>query len=184
MLLETARSQLLVVDMQAKLMPAILDGETILRNAGILVRAAGQLGLPITVTEQYPQGLGATLMPLREALASDTAVLSKLTFSAALEPAIADRIVRLMAQGRDQIVLCGVEAHICVLQSALGFKERGAHVFVVGDAVSSRSAHSMEAARFRLLQEDCRWITTEMAMFEWLERAGTDMFKTLSGLIR
>jgi nicotinamidase-related amidase len=184
MLLKAARSQLLVVDLQERLVPAIDEGDRVLHNVNLLVRGAERLGVPVTVTEQYPKGLGPTVAPVRDALGSDAAILPKTTFSAAEDPAAAERISGLAGAGRDQLVVCGVEAHVCVLQSALGFKRAGAEVFVVGDAVSSRSPHSVQAACARLLHAGCHWVTAEMALFEWMERAGTEAFRALSPLLK
>jgi nicotinamidase-related amidase len=184
MLLNAARSQLLVVDLQTRLVPAVTEGERVLDHVEILIRSAGRLRIPITVTEQYPKGLGSTVASVMEALPQDALVLPKMTFSAAFDEAIVERITGLMAAGRDQVVVCGTEAHVCVLQSALGFLERGASVFVVGDAVSSRSPHNVAAACARLLHAGCYWVSTEMAVFEWMERAGTEDFKALSPLLK
>ena len=184
MLLDAAQSHLLVVDIQERLMPAIHDGERIVRHAGILIAAAERLGIPITVTQHYPKGLGSTVPAVAERVPEGAAVLSKLAFSGADDEAIADRVTALAGAGRNQLVICGAEAHVCVLQTALRFKERGHPVFVVGDAVSSRSPHSAAAACARLLHADCNWVTTEMVVFEWLRRAGTDEFRALSALIK
>jgi nicotinamidase-related amidase len=184
MLMNAKRSHLLVVDLQARLMPAIHDGDAVLRNVGVLLQAAARLGVPVTVTEQYPKGLGSTVPSVAEILPPRTVVLPKTSFSAAGDPAISERIAALRGEGRDQLVICGAEAHICVLQSALGFKNTGLEVFVVADAVSSRSPHSVAAACARLLHAGCHWATTEMVAFEWMERAATDDFRALSPLFR
>jgi len=184
MLLTAKRSHLLVVDVQARLMPAIHEGDAVLRTIGLLLQSAARLGVPTTVTEQYPKGLGPTVATVSEALASDATVLPKTSFSAAGDPAIAARVAALRGEGRDQLVICGVEAHICVLQSALSFKQAGLEVFVVADAVSSRSPHSITATCARLLHAGCHWVTTEMVAFEWMERAATEDFRALSPLFR
>lgn len=184
MLLSSSRSHLVVIDLQARLMPAILTGDTIVEGARILLKAAEHLGVPVTVTEQYPKGLGPTVESVIAALPMDALVLPKTSFSAAGDQAIMERVAALRAERRDQVVICGAEAHVCVLQSALGFKSAGLEVFVVGDAVSSRSAHSISAASTRLLHAGCHWVTTEMVVFEWLERAATDDFRTLIPLIK
>ncbi len=184
MLLSAQRSQLIVVDVQARLMPAIAEADQLLANATILLKAARTLGVPVTVTEQYPKGLGTTVESVTEALPPDAVVLPKITFSAAGDAAIAERIAVLRGEGRDQLVICGAEAHVCVLQTALAFRNAGLNVFVVADAVSSRSAHSVNAACARLLHADCHWVTTEMVLFEWMERAGTYDFRSLSALIK
>ncbi len=184
MLLNASRSHLLVVDVQARLMPAIHDGDLALKNINTLLQAASRLGVPVTVTEQYPKGLGPTVASVTEALPAGTPVLSKTSFSAAADPATAEHVARLRGEGRDQLVICGAEAHICVLQSALGFKTTGLEIFVVADAVSSRSPHSVSAACARLLHAGCHWVTTEMAAFEWMERAATEDFRALSPLFK
>ena len=184
MMMNASRSHLVVIDIQARLMPAIPDAEAVIRNSNILLQAAARLGIPVTVTEQYPKGLGTTAESITEALPIDAVVLPKTTFSATGDEAIMERVAALRAEGRNQVVICGAEAHVCVLQSALGFRNAGLEVFVVGDAVSSRSAHSVSAACARLLHAGCHWVTTEMALFEWMERAATDDFRALAPLIR
>lgn len=184
MLLTASRSQLVAVDMQERLAPAVQDGEAVARRAGILLRAAAALQVPVTVTEQYPKGLGPTVASVAGLVPPGSAVLPKMEFSAARNPAIADRLAALRGEGRDQVVLCGMEAHVCVLQTALVLRENGFGVFVVGDAVSSRAHPSVSAACARLLHAGCHWVTTEMVVFEWLEQAGTDEFRALSALIR
>ena len=184
MLLDAKHSQLLVVDLQARLMPAIHDGEAVLRNVRILLEAAKHLGIPVTVTEQYPHGLGATVPPVQEALPPDAVTLAKTSFSAARAPASAERLAALRGSGLHQLVVCGTEAHVCVLQSALEFRNTGLDVYVAADAVSSRSQHSVAAACARLLHAGCHWVTTEMAVFEWMGEAATEDFRALAPLLR
>lgn len=165
-------------------MPAINEADRVLRQAGILLQASQRLGIPITVTEQYPKGLGSTVAAVTDHVPNDAATLPKMTFSAMGDAETRTRFESLRASGRPQAVLCGTEAHVCVLQTALDLKTAGFDVFVVGDAVSSRSAHSVSAACARLLHAGCHWVTTEMVVFEWMERAGTDAFRALSRLIK
>jgi nicotinamidase-related amidase len=184
MLLDATRSHLVVVDVQQRLLPAILEGDKLLPRILILLRSAERLGVPVTVTEQYPKGLGPTVDFVRKALPTNAVVLPKVSFSAARDSVIAERVEELKSQGRDQLVICGTEAHVCVLQTALGFRSAGFEVAVVSDAVSSRAAESVSAACARLLHAGCHWVTTEMAVFEWLAHAGTDDFRALSTLIK
>jgi len=184
MLMNAERSHLIVVDLQARLMPAILDGETIIPRVNILSKAAARLGIPVTVTEQYPQGLGPTVSAVLESVPGDAVVLTKTSFSAAGDRATAERVTSLRGRGLNQLVICGVEAHVCVLQTALGFRNAGFDVFVVADAVSSRSAHSVSAACARLLHAGCHWVTTEMVVFEWMGEAGTEDFRALAPLFK
>jgi len=180
MLIEREKSCLLIVDVQEKLAPAMAESAAVIRNAGILMQAAARLAVPLVVSEQYPQGLGATVPELR-ALAPDSARIAKLSFSCAADPALQQRIEEAQ---RSLLVIAGMEAHVCVLQSALGFRRAGYGVVVVADAVSSRMPANREAALQRLRENGVEVATTEMVLFEWLGQAGTPEFKELSRLIR
>lgn len=185
MLMKAVSSQVVVIDVQEKLLPAMMNPENVLSRIEILAAAARRLAVPALITEQYPRGLGKTCAPVLEAFGNEAALLEKLTFSAAQEDACAAHLARIAhTQNRRQIVLCGIESHVCVLQSALDFVASGYEVFVVTDAVSSRAAASMEFAFRRMERAGASLVTTEMVVFEWLQRAGTDDFRTLSKLIR
>ena len=180
MLLSSERSVLVVVDIQEKLMPAIAESSRVARNAATLLKAAALLGVPAFATEQYPKGLGPTAASLRALLPPD-GVVEKITFSAAREPAFMDRLERL---GRRQIVLAGSEAHVCVMQTALSLLELGFEVVLVADAVSSRVPANAELGIARMRAAGATIVSTEMVLFEWLERAGTPAFKAVLELIR
>ena len=180
MLIERDRSCLLVVDVQEKLAPAITDAAAVVGNAAILLRAAARLEVPVLLSEQYPKGLGATL-PELAALAPESARVAKLAFSCAADPGLQQRVKET---GRSLLVICGMEAHVCVLQSALGFRQAGYRTVVVADAVSSRTPANREAALQRLRENGVEVATTEMVVFEWLGQAGTPEFKELSRLIK
>jgi nicotinamidase-related amidase len=180
MLLSAQSSQLLIVDVQERLLPAMTAAEACLTNIVRLAKAAGHFGLPITVSEQYPRGLGPTVEPIRTACEGTAEILSKMTFSCGRDETIAARIA---ASGR-QLVICGIEAHVCVLQSALDFTAQHCDVFVVVDAVTSRDPASKEIALARLERAGIVLVTVEMAIFEWLGRAGTTDFKALQPLIK
>ena len=184
MLLESARSILVVIDLQERLLPAIGEGPRAVARTQILLAAAGHLEIPVAVTEQYPRGIGHTTPPIMEALPASATIHEKLAFSAASDGGFYAQLEPLRGEGRDQLVICGTEAHICVLQTALGFKRRGYEVFVVGDAVASRDPASVADARSRLIQGGCVWVNSEMVVFEWMERAGTDLFRSLVKLIK
>lgn len=181
MLLDRDRGHLLVVDIQERLTPAVAGGEAVIARARILLEAAARLGVPVTASEQYPKGLGpsdARLAPLLEG----AAVLPKTAFSAARDPAILERLRAL--PGRDQIVLAGMETHVCVLQTALDLRGRGFAVAVVEDAVGSRSPARKAAGLERMRAHGCEVVDSEMVLFEWLAEAGTPAFRELSRLIR
>ena len=130
MLLSPERSALVVVDVQERLAPVVHAHDRVVRNVGILLDSASRLGIPTLASEQYPKGLGATVPAVRARLADD-AVVEKLHFSCTGEPGF---MQRLDAFGRDQIVLTGMEAHVCVLQTALGLRSLGRKVYIVADA--------------------------------------------------
>ena len=183
MLLLREKSLLLIVDMQERILPAMNDSQGAIDRCLQLLGAARTLSIPILVSEQYPHGLGPTVSALRES-AQGTPVFTKLHFSCAADPDIAAKVREFLASGRTQLVLAGIEAHVCVLQSALGFKEMGFDCFVATDATTSRARASIVVANDRLRSSGISLITTEMAVFEWLHTAGTPEFKYLSNLLK
>jgi nicotinamidase-related amidase len=180
MMIDREAACLLVVDVQERLLPAMQDPMAVVRNAGILMQAAARLGVPIVVSEQYPRGLGSTVAELRH-LAPPDAILPKLSFSCAEDPGLRRRLEDL---GRSQVVVCGIETHVCVLQTALGLASGGWVPFAIADATSSRSLANRDAGLARLRADGIEVATTEMAVFEWLGRAGTAEFKEISRLIK
>lgn len=180
MLIERSNSVLLVVDIQARLMPAIHQAEMVELGAVILLDAAARLGIPRLISEQYPKGLGETV-PMVAAAAADVTPMPKIAFSCAADPAIAAAVD---ATGRRLVVLAGAEAHVCVLQTALGFKAAGYDVVVVADATSSRRPESKNVALRRASQAGITVATVEMVLFEWLGAAGTEEFRAISRLIK
>ena len=180
MVLDRNRSCLLIVDVQERLAPVMSDPRRVLHNCGLLMRAAQRLGLPITVTEQYPKGLGPTMVDLREYI-PERGAFPKLHFSAAADQ---DILAHIKGLGRDQVVIAGIETHVCVLQSALDFKSRGFEAMVVADACASRRIESEQMGWSRMRQCGVELLSVEMALFEWMHEAGTPEFKELSALIK
>ena len=178
MLLDRAKSLLLLVDMQERLVPVMNGAAEVTAQCGILLRGASALGVPILASEQFPKGLGPTVRELAE-LAPRR--LEKLEFSAYANSAIKDELTRA---DRPQIVLAGIEAHVCVLQTGLELVEAGFQVFVAADAVASRRPESREVALHRLGRAGVTLITAEMAVFEWLRSASAPEFRSISRLIR
>jgi len=176
MLVHKDRSVLLVIDLQQKLAPAIHQVDAVMHSACWVLQIANQLQIPVLATEQYPQGLGPTV-PTVAALLPESAVLEKFHFSAWREPAIQQRLQQLKKQ---QLVLVGTEAHVCVLQTAMDLIAAGFSVFVVEEAVGSRTPANKALALSRLQQAGAQIISQEMLAFEWLERAGTDQFRHIS----
>ncbi len=180
------RAALLIVDVQDKLaaaMPAeALD--RLVRNVGILVDAARRFGLPVVLSEQYPKGLGRTLPAIAEALAplgDQVRRVEKLEFSVVGNSGF--QAVR-RALGRDQWLVTGMEAHVCVWQSVRDLRNQGDHVHVVADAVTSRSDDNLRIGLGLAAQVDAVVTSTEVAVFDLLGKAGSDDFKALSKLIR
>ncbi len=171
---------LLAVDLQEKLVPAVEAGERVLANVGRLMPAAARLGVPALATEHCAERVGPMVAGLRGRLPED-AVLAKVHFSAQAEAACAERFQRL---GRAMPVVVGTETHVCVMQTALGLKQAGYKPFLVTDAVGSRHAHDREAALVRMREAGIILVTTEMVIFEWLERGDHEAFRDLLPLIK
>lgn len=180
-LLSAAQSQLVIVDIQERLAPAIHQGDVAVKATLLMVAAAQRLGVPVSVTEQYPKGLGHSVASLRDALGHGAAIFEKMHFSAMREPNLA---AHLALQNRKSLIVCGMEAHVCVLQTALDAKAAGYDVSLAVDAVGSRAPLSVDVALQRMEREGIRLVTSEMVVFEWLERAGTDDFKAIAPLLK
>ena len=176
---EAARSVLVVVDVLEKLHPLLQDADALTSRIGQLMKAAETLAVPILVTEQYVQGLGPTIAPIREAAAAR--VVEKTTFSCLGESDFTEALRDLR---RDQVVLAGIEAHICVLQTGLGLLAEGYDVFVVEDAVSSRMPHTAGIGIARLRAAGAHPATAEGVVFEWMRRCDVPAFKELLPIIR
>jgi len=180
MLIDRHQSLLLIVDIQEKLAPAIHEGAAAIANNQRLLAAADRLGVPIVVSEQYVRGLGPTVQDLQP-LPPRAQRFEKMHFSCAREPGFLDLIAD---SGRRRIIVTGMEAHVCVLQTVLGLLDAGYAVCLVEDATSSRTPANRAAAISRMREAGADIVTTEMVLFEWLERAGTDEFRTLLPLIK
>ncbi len=180
MLIKAEKSCLLVIDVQAKLAPVMAAPERAIANIAILMKAAARLDVPMLVSEQYPKGIGHTVEELA-ALAPEGSVMEKIHFSCMGDRGIAQRFAEL---GRDQTVIAGIEAHVCVLQTAIDLHGEGRHVFVVADATASRLPENHETAMERLRAAGISIVTTEMVLFEWLGRSGTPEFKEIAALIK
>ena len=176
--LDRSASTLLLVDFQARLMPAIADAERVLANAGRLLRAARLFDVPVVATEQNADGLGPTVAAL-ELADEGVAVVHKMTFDACRASGFLERVpVERTA------VLAGCESHVCLLQTALGLLRAGRRVCVVRDAVGSRQVASVAAALDRLARHGAELVTAEMVVFEWLATAEHPRFREAIALIR
>lgn len=175
-----ADSQLLLVDAQARLVPAIHDRETVVAALLRLLRAARLLDVPVRATEHCPEAIGGTVEALADRLPAG-AVLAKRHFDATAEPGIAEAVAGL---GRPAVVLAGVEAHVCVAQTALGLLRLGYPVFLVEDACGSRHPADREAGLARLRAAGCVPVTVEAMIFEWLGSADHPAFREALAIVK
>lgn len=175
MLLEREQSALLLIDVQEKLTPLVAHSEVLVNNCTWLLRLASDLGVPYWVSEQYPQGLGTTVAALSKEIVGE--IIEKVTFSTCRAHNFEAKFKIL---GKKQIILMGIEAHVCVLQTALDLKKAGYSVFVVVDAVSSRYAIDYKYALKRMSALGIHLVTCEMVFFEWIGQAGSEEFRKFS----
>jgi len=183
MRLDRKDSVLVVIDVQERLMPVIHDRFDVEKNIERLIRGAHILGVPTIVTEQYVKGLGPTVEPLRNALneTSGYRPIEKNCFSA---HGCAPFAAQLAALDRRQIIIAGVETHVCVYQTVLDLLAEQRNVWIVADAVSSRTPRNRDLALQRMTSEGAKLASTEMVLFELLVTAGTDEFRAISRLVK
>jgi nicotinamidase-related amidase len=174
--LDRGRAALVVVDVQEAFRPAVLDFDRVAAAAATLVRAARILDLPVIVTQQYPKGLGATVPELAEHL-DGIEPLDKVSFSAAAAEGFD-------LQGRDQALICGIESHVCVSQTAHDLLDRGVQVHVARDAVTSRTEENRELGVHKMEGSGAIVTSVETALFELLGAAGTNEFKQVQALVK
>ncbi len=178
-LLSRLQSRLLIVDVQEKLMPHIPVADDLIAHCGKLIRGAGLVGVPVFATEQYAKGLGSTVAELAVLLPDRP---DKLRFSCA--EALNWGTAAEQPDGRDQIVIAGIETHVCVLQTAFDLLSFGYRVFIPADAVASRKKLDWQFALRRLSDAGATICTLESVLFEWAEIAGTPEFKAISQLVK
>lgn len=178
--LRRSQAGLVVIDIQERLLTAIFEKERVAQNALRLVKGAATLGIPILITEQYRKGLGQTIAEIGQSIPG-FAPLEKLEFSACGTTGFLDALV---AKGLNDIILCGIECHVCVCQTCLDLLDHGFRPFVVADAVSSRTPENHQLGLERMRASGATIASTEMLLFELLERAGTEEFKQVLSLIK
>jgi nicotinamidase-related amidase len=175
MLIDAKQSALLVVDVQGRLVPAISGWQALLDQVIWLIRVARRMEIPVLACEQYPQGLGPT-HPLVAAELPEGCIAGKLHFSA-----VAGGCHGFAAAGSfPQLVVCGTESHVCVLQTVMELLASGRQVFVVEEAVGSRRDSDKALALARMRQAGATIVSREMVAFEWLRKADSDLFREIS----
>jgi nicotinamidase-related amidase len=180
--LEAEQCALIVVDMQEKLLPPIWEKERLVKNIQLLIRLAGILKIPALLTTQYAQGLGNTVPAVAEML-PNTQAIDKLMFSCFGSDAFCSMLKRLPGQ-RTTVLLCGMEAHICVMQTALGALREGYLVHVASDAVSSRTQLNWQMGLDRMRAAGTILSSTEMMLYELMRSSGAPAFKELLPFLR
>ena len=178
--LDTNDRLVIVIDVQEKLVDMLREN-IISEKVSKLVQAANILSVPVLLTEQYPKGLGATVGRVKEVLSKDTAYFEKTTFSALDTEGIGEKI---KSYGRKQIVLCGIETHICVHQTCADLLARGYDVYIVKDACASRNKCEFELGINIMQQNGAKITCLEITLFEWLRSAKHPNFKVVQALIK
>lgn len=173
-------TQAIIVDYQEKLMPVIYEKEILEKNSVILIKGLKALGIPMTLTQQYTKGIGMTIPSIFEAAGTEE-YMDKTVFSCYGDEAVRQRVDSL---NKKTVIVCGIEAHICVLQTCIDLKEAGYNPVLVVDCISSRKASDKEIAVKRAIQEGITVTTYESILFELTQKAGSDTFKTISKLIK
>lgn len=170
----------IAVDLQERLIPAMHDKEALIHNAGKLLAGLEILEVPVLVSRQYPKGIGETV-PEIQAVTKKAAVFEKMTFSCYQEPAIREAVEKLKPRN---VIVCGTEAHVCVLQTAIDLQAAGYQVIYVMDCVGSRKASDKKYGAKRAAHEGAILSTYEQILFELLANATTPYFKPISNLLK
>ena len=170
--LDRNTSILAIIDVQERLMPVIANREQVEANIVRLIRGSRILGVPILITEQYVKGLGHTVKPVRQALGDAYEPIEKSCFSG------------FRPLERKQVIVAGVETHVCVYQTVSDLLANGYEVTIVADAVSSRTIENKEIALRRMTSDGARLSSTEMALFELTVASGTEEFRAISKLVK
>jgi nicotinamidase-related amidase len=171
---------LLVIDLQEKLVPHMHNAEQVVTESARLIDGANALGLPVLVTEQYRKGLGVSVPQIASRITGAVCNHEKLRFSSCIDPVRKE----LHDRGIRTVILCGIEAHVCVLQTAIDLCDLGFLTAVAVDAIGSRRKTDQEAAVMRMVQAGVLPTTVESALLEIVQEAGTPMFKAILPLIR
>lgn len=173
------KTAFVMIDIQEKFIPAIHNIEKVISNANILVQASIACNIPLVVTEQYPRGLGKTVDGIK--LPENTQIIEKIHFSCFGCEEFSDKIKRLRVES---LIIFGVETHVCLLKTALDGLKNKLDIYLVADAVSSRTPENKVLALERMRQSGVFIVSTEMILFQLIDYAGTDEFKQISKLIK
>ncbi|MBD3164919.1 isochorismatase family protein [Candidatus Woesearchaeota archaeon] len=173
-------SLLLVIDIQEKFRPVIYEFGELVDNSRKLIKTVNLLGIPIIVTEQYPKGLGETVKELREEL-KNSEKIEKVSFNCFNDNGFLELIGK---KGKKNLIICGIESHVCVFQTALSALEDGYFVYLASDAVSSRKKSDYDIVLRRLEREGVKLVTAEMIIFQMIEDSKDEHFKEISKIVK
>jgi len=179
-LLVAEKTTLLIIDIQERILPVMNNHESVVQNTIKLIKGFKVLGIPIFYTEQYPKGLGPTLQSIKDELGKEEAI-QKLSFSCSGAGELFDLLKK---RDLSQIVVCGIESHVCVQQTVLDLLANGFQVNLAADAVSSRKIVDYETAITRMRQNGAEVTTTESILFELLNVCATPEFKQISKIVK
>lgn len=170
----------LVIDIQERLFPVMWEKEKFLKNCQLLIQGLNELGLPVNITQQYTRGLGETIEGIKSVL-PEFVYIEKREFSCCDEPSVIEKLKEVNA---GNILICGIESHVCVLQTAIDLKQSGFNPVVVMDCVSSRTPESIEMARERFRFEGIMMTSVESILFELTRSSAAPEFKAISNLVK
>ncbi|MFW6290144.1 MAG: isochorismatase family protein [Mariniphaga sp.] len=170
----------LIIDIQERLFPVMWGKEKLLKNCQIFIRGMAELGIPVNITQQYTKGLGETIEGIKNVL-PDFDYIEKREFSCCDEPLVVEKLKQQQAKN---VLMCGIESHVCVLQTAIDLKENGFNPVVVMDAVSSRTTESIEIAKERFRYEGIMMTSVESVLFELTRTSAAPEFKAISKLVK
>jgi len=170
----------LVIDIQERLFPAMLEKEILLKNTLILIQGLSELKLPLLITQQYTKGLGATIPEIKSVI-PEFSFIEKRDFSCCDEPAVLEKLKELKAKN---VIVCGIESHVCVLQTAVDLKDAGFNPIVVMDCVSSRTKENIELAKERFRFEGIMMTSYESILFELTRSSAAPEFRSISKLVK
>jgi len=170
----------LVIDIQERLFPAMLEKEILLKNTLILIQGLSELKLPLLITQQYTKGLGATIPEIKSVI-PEFSFIEKRDFSCCDEPAVLEKLKELNAKN---VIVCGIESHVCVLQTAVDLKDAGFNPIVVMDCVSSRTKENIELAKERFRFEGIMMTSYESILFELTRSSAAPEFRSISKLVK
>lgn len=176
MLIDKENSILLIIDVQENLTPVQESPRDVINGCTTLLEVAGELNIPCVIAEQDHLVFGQTMIDLRKVLKADTTYYEKDTFSCYKNQAIREAIAKT---GRKQLIIAGLETHLCVLQTAIDFHQAGYEVYVVADSCSARSTFQNTFGLRRLEKNDIDVVTREMVLFEWMDKSGSNLFNEL-----